>query len=517
MNIFKIPLKLKYQYRIIMHRIRINPLIKSILINIFFALSSLTLKAQPAEISLKIDGSATFQTIDGFGVNINSAWWYDGRYEDAKVVQPAIDLLVDSLGATIFRAVIEEIDWEVLNDDDDPNHFNWDYYNRVFSDTRFQGVWNTLRYLNQKGITKYLMISLMGAPPASAPMTAPDPLKSWMGGTDNTIAPDMEDEMAESIAALLYYMRYTARIQFTLVSPMNETDIQAMTKNADHPDGIVEGPNIPDAVQYIRIVRKLAEKLDAIGMDDIRFVAPDAAGDQLFGEYLEEIVKDPYLMNKTAHWGVHNYGNDAGSYLNLISRPEITNRTFWVTETAGIRNLLGQIDDDARAFIFWDGFDCVYQHGRRNGYGDVPPNDWVFWEDDEGKPLIEFNPISKKWIPRKQFYEHAHLMRFVTPGSERIGITGQDSSLSVYAWRNPDGNVVIAGRNNMNRTITVNGTLSNLPVLKNMKLYYTNSTSNLRKGNEIVVSGKSFKTSIPAESVFTITGVTSSSINTKKP
>jgi len=464
--------------------------------------------AQPAEISLQIDGATKYQTMDGFGVNINPAWWYNGKYEDAKVVQPAIDLLVDSLGATIYRAVIEEIDWEAVNDDNDPNHFNWDYYNSVFSNSRFQGVWNTLRYLNKKGITDGLMISFMGAPPASAPMTAPDPHKSWMGGTDNTIAPNKEDELAESIAALLFYMRHTAKVQFTLVSPMNETDIQSRTKSADHPDGVVEGPNIPDAVQYVRIVRKLAELLDANGMEDIRFVAPDAGGgDQMFGEYLKEVVMDPYLMNKMAHWGVHEYGNDASHYRNLISRPDNPIRSFWVTETAGIRNLLGQLDDDAKAFIFWDGFDCVYQHGRRNGYGDEPPNDWVFWEEDEGRPLIEYHDATKNWIPRKQFYEFAHLMKFVKPGSVRIGITGQDSALLVQAYRNPDGEVVIVGRNNRNRTITVNGILSHLPVLKNMKLFYTNSTSNFIEENEIVVSGQSFKTSIPAESVFTITGM----------
>ena len=468
----------------------------------------LRISAQPQEIKLQIDGATKYQTIDGFGVNINTAWWSNGRYMDTKIIQPAIDMLIDSLGATIYRAVIEEIDWEEVNDDNDPDHFNWSYYNSIFSNERFKGVFKTLRYLNQKGITDNLMISLMGAPPAAPPMTDPDPEKSWMGGIDNTISPGMEDELAESIAALLYYMRHNAKVQFTLVSPMNETDIQSRTKSADHPVGIVEGPNIPGAVQYVRIVKKLAQKLDAIGMNDIRFIAPDAGyGDQLFGDYLNEVLKDSYLLGKMAHWGVHEYGKDSDHYRKLISRTDNPNKSFWVTETAGIKNLLGQLDDDARAFMFWDGYDCVYQHGRRNGYGDIPPNDWVFWEKDDGKPLIGFNAESQKWMPRKQFYEHAHLMKFVKPGSVRIGLTGGDNSLMAYAFCNPDGNIVIVGRNNNSHNIAVSGILSNLQVMKKMKLIFTNSKGNFIEGKDIFMSGEKFNASIPAESVFTITGM----------
>jgi O-glycosyl hydrolase len=191
--------------------------VKRFLLFAIIVLIPMAISAQPSEITLMIDGATKYQTMDGFGVNINPAWWFNGSYTDAKVVQPAIDLLVDSLGATIYRAVIEEIDWEAVNDDNDPNHFNWDYYNSVFTNARFQGVWNTLRYLNHKGITNGLIISLMGSPPASPPLAVPDPQKSWMGGTDHTIATTMEDELVESIAALLYYMRYTAKVQFTLV------------------------------------------------------------------------------------------------------------------------------------------------------------------------------------------------------------------------------------------------------------------------------------------------------------
>ncbi len=485
-----------------------NFLIGNLLIFLMGVVIPPKISAQPAGIKLQIDGANRYQTMDGFGVNINPAWWYNGSYTDAKVVQPAIDLLVDSLGATIFRAVIEEIDWEEINDDNDPNHFNWAYYNKVFSDIRFTGVWNTLRYLNQKGITDGLVISFMGAAPSAPPLAEPDPKRSWMGGIDYSIKETMEDELVESQAAFLYYLRNTEKIKFSLLSPMNETDIVGMTTNAEHPLGLVEGPNISDAVQYVRVVRKLAKKLDSIGMNDIRFVAPDAGGEKLFFGVLDEMVKDSYLMNKLECWGVHQYGNDAGNFLNRIKMSPYPTKPFWVTETARISHMLGQLDDNGTSYIFWDGFDCVYQHGRRNGYGSVPPNDWVFWfGPKDGTPLIEYIPETQSWKPRKQFYEHAQIMKFVKPGAVRIGVTGQDSTLSAYAFCNPDGKLVILGKNNSSRAITVSAILANLPVLKNMKLIYTDSITNLTTGSEINVSGKSFRASVPAESVFTITGI----------
>jgi len=460
-----------------------------------------------SEIKIKIDGNSKYQTLDGLGVNINTTWWYDGDYKDSNVVLPAIDLLIDSLGATIFRAVIEEIDWEAVNDNKDPNTFNWNYYNKIFTNTRFKGVWNTMRYLNKKGITDGLVISFMGAPPASPPLSKPDSKKSWMGGTDYTISANMEDEFAESVAALLYYMRNTAGIQFNLVSPINETDVISMSKSSDHPDGIVEGPDIPDAVQYVRVLRKLARRLDAIGMSDIRFVTPDAAGDRLFGDCLAEMVKDPYLMGKLASWGVHQYGNSAANYSKIVSNPDNPNKSFWVTETAGIGNLLGQLDDNAKAYIFWDGFDCVYQHGRRNGYGSLPPNDWVFWFDlEEGKPLLGYQASSNSWKPRKQFFQFSQVMKYIKPGAVRIGIDGNDSSLLTSAFINPGGNLVITGRNSRKEKCVMAGTFANLPYLNNLKLVYTDSLNNLKESSHIIVSEAGFRAEIPAKSVFTITG-----------
>ena len=133
--------------------------------------------------SLIIDGSQTFQSIDGFGVNINSASWNNGE------LRPALDMLVDHLGATIFRVVVDNADWEMINDNSDPNSFNWTVYNGIYTSPKFEALWSTLAYLNQKGITQNLIVNVMG------------PVAPWMGGSH--IAPAAEDEWVEMVASLV--------------------------------------------------------------------------------------------------------------------------------------------------------------------------------------------------------------------------------------------------------------------------------------------------------------------------
>jgi O-glycosyl hydrolase len=436
--------------------------------------------------SITVNGSTTYQTIDGFGVNVNTTWWCNGAYANTDTVKPAIDMLVNDLGATIIRAVIEEMDWEAVNDDADSNHFNWSYYDGVFTTPKFQSVWNVLRYLNQKGIKDRLVISFMGTPP------------SWMG-LNYAIGTAMEDEFVETIAALLYYARHKAGVQFTLVSPMNETE-QVRT-------GWYEGPNMPEATQFARVMRKLAARLDAIGMNDIRFVVPDAASEDLFRSLLSEMVEDPVIMSKLFCWGIHNYGKDSGRYDNAIRGSVSQNKSFWVTETCGIANLFGQLDDNPKAFIYWDGFDSVYQHAIRHDSSlDSPPNDWCFWtKSDEGKPFIAYRSSTKSWIPRKQFYEHAQLFKYVAPGAVRIGAATDRGSLAVYAYRNPDGKVVIVGRNTASDTITVKGTVSSLHVSPTLGFTCTTPTQNMVKGTSVAVDySGGFSVTIPAKCVFTL-------------
>ncbi len=170
-----------------------------------------------------INGAQTFQTMNGFGVNINSLSWKNGES------RPAIDLLADGMGVKTWRVVFDEMDWEATNDDGNPNNFNWTYYNALYGNAKFQHLWGTLNYLNQKGFTTNVALSFMGIGP------------SWMGA-NGTVTTAMEDEMVETIASLVYYARNTANVNFGILNPFNEPLW----------DGI-EGPML-EAFQFRRIL-----------------------------------------------------------------------------------------------------------------------------------------------------------------------------------------------------------------------------------------------------------------------
>jgi len=109
--------------------------------------------------TVTIDGAQTHQIIEGFGVNANHRSWNNDE------LKPVLDQLIDQAGMTLFRVVYDNADWEGTNDNSNPNVMNWDYYKTVYSAPDFQKLWDTMAYLNQKGITNGVMPNFQGFGP----------------------------------------------------------------------------------------------------------------------------------------------------------------------------------------------------------------------------------------------------------------------------------------------------------------------------------------------------------------
>ena len=197
--------------------------------------------ADPA--TLTLDGSQTYQLIEGFGANINHRSW------STNELPPILDALIDQEGMTLFRVIFDKPDCELTNDNSDPTVMNWDYYDQLYSVPDFQKLWGITAYLNQKGITNGVMFNFQGPGPG------------WMVDTDNDLLPGYEAEWAEMVASLDVYARNTQHLQFSLVAPANEPDaLDSLRMTSD---------------QYVTGVHALAQLLDTNGLSDLRFVGPD--------------------------------------------------------------------------------------------------------------------------------------------------------------------------------------------------------------------------------------------------
>ncbi len=434
------------------------------------------------EVNVRIDGAQQFQRIDGFGVNANSASW------NGQELKPAIDLLTNTLRATIWRVVVEtERDWEDKNDDGNPFVFNWTYYRSIYEKPKFQKVWDLIAYLNHNGMTDGVMINLMGRLPA------------WMGR--EVIKEDKEDEWVEMVVSLLYYARNVRHLKFGIFAPMNEPNIRN------------EGPTVSPQ-QYVRVLKKLIQRLDAVGLDNIRIVAPDVAGmGSGLNDYMPKMMADAAIMSRVAHFGLHSYSGQDTDAEKVIKNSPYADRGFWMTEWNAWRNgldngqlgvydyqfasecvryLLQHLEGGATAALVWEAYDSVYEH---------PPSTWSLWG------TLGFDQSTRTYSPRKHFYAIAQVSKFVPPGSRRIGVSGSTQQFTVLAFHDKvSGKLAIVGESRRGTDMRLKGELLNLPNVSELEVYYTSSLADLQKGDDVTVQSDAFSVVIPAECIFTLAG-----------
>ncbi|MGZ3801497.1 MAG: glycoside hydrolase family 30 beta sandwich domain-containing protein [Bdellovibrio sp.] len=449
-----------------------NLIVKSKWIFLFPFLFSSLLHAA----TLSVNGGQVFQTIDGFGTNINSLSWTNQNSKQA------IDLLADQMGQSLWRVIFDMEDWEATNDNSDPNVADWTYYNALYSNAKFQNLWGTLRYLNQKGFDNGVILSFMGRVP------------SWMGLT--TINSTQEDEAVEMITTLIIYAREVEKVRFKLLDPFNESDW----------DGI-EGPQL-SATQYVRLLHKISVKLDALGYSDIKFVGPNTASiSNGVNTYMPAMMTDSVVMNKVDHFGFHSYSANAGGAYSAIKSSSYPNKNFWMTEYANPIDGFSLLTQNSSSLIVWEGFDSVYNHAIIAGRGSAPGN------DDVGYVPLAYDSTSKTYSPRKEFYQNAQLFKFVPPGSVRIGTSGLGSGLTSVAFFHQLSQRVTIVVYNSGSATNISTTLSGLPSLSSMAYYKTDNTNNLTQTADIPVSsGNSFSFSVPASSIVTVTGAAPSAV-----
>src|SRR6476660_839398 len=102
------------------------------------------------------------------------------------------------------------------------------------------------------------------------------------------------------IVSFFYYALKKKDLKFGLIAPTNESDHHKFS----------EGPHLTGD-QHTRIIRKIIERMDMLGIKNIKVVAPDNADKQKsFNEFLPAMMKDSLVMSRMAYLGFHSYGGD---------------------------------------------------------------------------------------------------------------------------------------------------------------------------------------------------------------
>src|SRR2546422_3813997 len=345
-----------------------------------------------------------------------------------------IDMLIDDLGATIFRLdPYGLLNWEAVNDNDSPQVMNWEYYNDRYSIATFEASWAAGRYLNSRGIRPFLALSGI-APDWMLDSNAPPPQHKVCGDSSgmghagpmkpNHLNPDMYDEFAEEAVSLAVYARTRARIDFQYFGPINETDCYP-----------AEGPRV-DPDEMPKLLSAVARRMKKEGLGDVKLVVAEQA--IVTSNYIGPIMQEPDLMDQVGVFAFHTYGSDSvGPQLDRVRSSKYPNTPVWLTEYGDLKDLdksaenewegfsvaatqraLRALNQGARAALYWDAYDNYHEHyPRLTFYGLVKNADHIY-------------------SPKKRYFAAKQLYHFVRPGSQRIEASSDSSGLMISAFRN---------------------------------------------------------------------------------
>lgn len=431
----------------------------------------------PAASGIALSSGTHYQSIGWLGVNANVHSWNNGE------LRPAIDQIAD-LGPITWRVIIDRADWEPTQHGD-PLSYDWAYYDAIYDHGKMADLWNTIGYINSKP-GQQVSINVMGGVPA------------WMGGT--SIEPRFEDYWVRMISSMVYYGRVVKKLDFTLLGPMNEPDLNG-----------IEGPQV-DPIQYTRLLHKLAQRLDGLGLGDIRFVGPDTANTiAATDRYLPAMDKDPLVSAKLAHVGIHSYNGNAGGMADALSESQNPAMDFWVTEFSGdcpgcdtgapnpgnwdtartaAEASISLLTSGASGLQFYDAWDGYYEHHQSVGY----------WG------ALAYDTATRQYVPRKSYYVLKQLMKFSSPHDVRIAADSTQKGILAVAFMNSaSGNITLFGMNlnKEKQNVTLSLTGSTHPVA--VRVFQTSKDENMTQIADAQITNGSVSFQAAPDSVFTLT------------
>lgn len=433
--------------------------------------------SQHAEVHLNL--LEPFQTIDGFGVNINAKYWHQPWN------RALLDTLIDDLGATLFRVdVFGKTDWPDPGGEIGPASLDLAHLAAIYQGEIAQRGWGMIRRLNERGIEPYLTVS--------------GDVPRWMLAEDGTSLTDSE-QFCNLLVSLVDWAKNHEGLQFSLFGPLNETDL-----------GSPEGPTIAPT-DYARIAARLAYMLKARDLHDIHFVLTEQAS--MNTNYLREIAHDEELAQSVGVVGMHCYGEYTQAQYDeirtFVQSSALFKARLWMTEFGDLdqtgerewhvawwtfSRLLDLLEGGFQAALVWDAFDNYHDH------------------DESWSIYGIMRTTLKHYVPKKRYYAIQHVFRHVRPGWVRIEAICNVPGLRVLAFASPDRTKIVVVGMNTGADVIQMHVYSNAPIMSRASILRYTRTSESENGVLVsqvkvgspTVSDTSIHIRVPPASIFTL-------------
>ena len=421
-------------------------------------------------VTVTLDAEQTYQEIDGFGTAIINYKDFPPEYRDTAF----INRVVNDLGLSLLRLPLTE-QLEYINDDDDPDHFNWSNFH-LSDNYRRKGLDSTMALaaaFRRAGVERFMMS------PWSPPQFMKTNRSPIQGGF---LRHDMTEEFAEYLAAAVLLAKHNYGIDINWLSLQNESIfIQFYRSCLYHPEMMREA------------VRAVMRKFKREGIATKLLINEDMLfADRIF-HGVRPTLEDPETGNFDGHIAVHRKQGKEG-LLELRRLLQPYNRKLWMTETSGHdANWPGafKLANDMHDYLVYGNFSA-----------------WLYWQisgntgaSDPGRYtlMLEGEP-TKKYFAAKHFY------RYVRPGAVRIGVTTSTAadSLKVAAFAHPtEGTLTLTLINNTAESSSVSLRANNEVLPDTLSYFLTTETSDCE---QLAGSPTNTPIAIPAHSIVTLYG-----------
>jgi O-glycosyl hydrolase len=364
----------------------------------------MTHTASPGSMArVRVDAARAHQTIDGFGVNINSKYWRDGA------LVPAMNMLHDDLGARLYRIdIFGKSDWIDESGDLGRSALDPARLAQIYTSAVARNGWGMIRWLNTRGIAPYL--------------TCSGDVPRWMLGDDGKTLVDY-DAFCDMLVSLLDWAINREGLNIALFGPLNETDL-----------GQPEGPHLSPAA-YADVVALLDQKLTARGLDRIKLVVAEQA--HFNTGFIEQFVARPELARRIGVFGLHTYGElspqvsaealaatrgfpDARAWMTEFGDLDQSGEKEWFVAWRMASRLFDLLEAGFEGALVWDAFDNYHDHDEAwTIYGILRAGLRVF-------------------TPKKRYHALKQIYRFVPPGWQRVEAICDSPGVRALAFASPD-------------------------------------------------------------------------------